>query len=527
MEKKVVINQIFKGHSAAQYFGAEGTYQTSIAVDPDLPIVSSDIRTSGFAVPVGYAKFSGSNVSGAVIREINNPKNTTTYAVLTNGRLVSYDSSFGSETLIGTVAGSNARWAEYYNNYIYIFGTGTSKDDISRYGPLNNSPSLVDNVWKGATLGSQTALTDTTYPSLRGVMMPNHHAHVHGDNSLYFCDFINGQGLIHRINTKKVTNEGDTNGTVVPTLYNALDLPFGFYPTAIESKGSSLMIIGIYTTDTTVNQGKSAFVLWDPTDTSSFYLGPIPLPDPLATAILNVNGVVHIWTGNSQNGVRLSKYQSGETVEPLCYQEEGLPPLAGAVDALGNRVVWGGFSTNPATGAVVWAYGSKDPRLPSGIHNVAKASSSGTTPLVTALRYVQQDSNITPKLIISWTDGSGSGIDKYSNTATLASILRFVINLGQKFEIKSLRVPLAGAVNSTTAIQPKFYFDDLSSNTSSNIPAINNTNYPSKRKVMYKGADLKDTIAYNNAVLEFAWTSTNPLAIGFPITMVVDLKDDE
>lgn len=525
MIQRVTINQMLKGHAASQYFGADGTYQTSTAVDPDLPIVSTDIRTSGFAVPVGYAKFSGANVTTPVIRIINNPKNTLTYAVTTGGRLISYDSSLGSETLVGTVTGSNATWAEYYNNYVYIFGTGASKDDISRYGPLDNSPSLVDNVWKGATLGSQTALTNTTYPTLRGVSIPNHAAHVHGDGSMYFCDFKNGQGFIHRINTKKVTNEGDTNGTTVPSLYNALDLPFGFYPTAIESKSTSLMILGIYTTDTTVNQGNSAFVLWDPTDTVSYYLGPVPLPDPLATAIKNVGGVIHVWTGNAQNGVRLSKYVYGEVVEPVCYQEEGLPPLAGAVDALGNRVVWGGFSTNPSTGAVVWAYGSKDPRLPSGLHNVVKTSSAGTSPIVTALKYVQQDSNVTPKVAAAWTDGTGSGIDKYSTSATLASYLRFVINLGQKFSLQTMRVPLAGAVNSSTTITPKVWLDDLSSSVA--LPVINNTNYPSKRKVIYKGTNLKNVLASNNMVLEFAWTNTNPLPIAFPITLDVDIKEDE
>lgn len=523
--KTLKINQVFKGHSATQYMGAEGTYNTSTAIDPDLPIVSTGVRTSGFAVPVGYAVFSGVNVNVYVVRILNNPKNTLTYAVLSNGRLISYSSSLGSETLIGTVTGGTATWAEYYNNYIYIFGTGASTDDISRYGPLNNSPTLVDNVWKGATLGTQTALTNTTYPALRSVSIPNHVAHVHGDNSLYFTDFINGQGLIHRINTKKVTNEGDTNGTTVPSAYNALDLPFGFYPTAIESYGTSLLVTGIYTVDTTVNQGQSAFILWDPTDTTSFFLGPIFLPDPLCTAVKNVNGRVCIWSGNAQNGVRLSLYGGGQEVEEKVYQEEGLPPFAGAVDSLGSRVIWGGFSTNPSTGAVVWAYGSKDARLPKGLHNIIKTSSAGTTPIVTALKYVLQSSNVTPKPVVAWRDGTGSGIDQYSTSATLASYIRFMMNIGEQFDIREIKIPIAGAVDANTTITPKIWFDDLSS--SKTLAVINNTNYPSKRKVIYNGAELKDTLAFNNAVLEFAWTGTTPLPIGMPITLKVEVKEDE
>lgn len=599
MERTLKINQIFKGMSPSQYFGEEGTFNVSTAVDPDLPIVSSGIRTSGFAVPVGYAKFSSSNITSAVIREITHPKDNLVWTVQTNGKIVVYTAALAGETLIGTVAGSNARWAEYYNNYIYVFGTATAKNDVSRVGPLNTLPydaqsanftvgltvtggtsgatgvvvadvdggatgtltlanikglfvdnelitdtstgsatvnralsSLItDAVWTGATLGSLTALSDTPYPSLRNVMMPNHVAHVHGDNALYFCDFgstgttIAGQGAIHKISTKKTTNEGDTNGTVVPSAYNALDLPFGFYPTTIESYGSDIIITGIYTTDSTTNQGKSAFVIWDPTDATSFKIGPIFLPDPLATASLNVSGVVYIWTGNAQNGVRLVRYNGGQTTRDVIYQEEGVPPLAGAVDALGNRIVWGGFQTSPATAAVVWAFGSKDARLPLGLNNICKTSSAGTTPFVTALKFVQQSSNVTPKIIPAWNDGTGSGIDQYSASATLASYMRWMFNVGTQFEVKHIKLPLAGAVDSTTTITPKLWFDDLSS--SKTLTVINNTNYPSKRKVAYKGAELKDTLAYNNLVLELAWTGTTPLPVGLPISIDIDIKEDE
>ena len=593
MIKTLTINSIFRGQSPSQYFGAEDSYNSSIAIDSDLPILSTDVRTSGFAVPVGSAALTSTNVTSPIIRQITNPKDNLLWTIQTNGRIVTFTSALAGEILIGTVAGSNAVWGEYYNNYIYVFGTGTSKDDVSRIGPLNTLPydgqsgnftvgltvtggtsgatgvitadvdagatgtltlsnitgkfsdneaitdtstgvavvnrsdaSLItDNVWKGATLGSQTALTNTKYPTLRSVDLPNHVAHVHGDGSLYFTDFINGQGIIHRINTKRVTNEGDTNGTTVVSAYNALDLPFGFYPTDIDSAGTSLFILGIYTTDVTTNQGKSAFVLWDPTDTVSFYLGPVFLADPLATACLNSNGFIHIWSGNAQNGVRLSQYIGGESVREIVYQEEGLPPFAGAVDALGNRIVWGGFSTSPAVGAVVWAWGSKNARLPAGLHNILKTSSSGTLPNVTALKYVLQSSNITPKLVVSWRDGATRGLDQYSTTATLASIMRWMFNIGTKFNITKISIPLAGAVNSTTIITPKVYFDDLSSNSSPT--AINNTNYSSKRKVIYKGTELKDYIGQNNFLLELAWTNTNPLPVAFPILIDVDIKEDE
>lgn len=525
----VTINQIFSGQSATQYYGADGTYMNSVAIDPDLPISSSasDFRTSGFAVPVGSSTFSGGAVSAAVLRLINNPKNSLTYAVTTDGKLISYSSSFGSETTIGTVTGGVATWAEYYNNYIYIF-TGT---DVSRYGPLNGTPALTNTVWTGATLGTQTALTNTTYPSLRGVTLPNHVAHVHGDNNLYFADFKDGQGIIHRISTKKVTHEGDTNGTVVASAYNVLDLPIGFYPTAIESFGTSLMIVGIYTTDTTINQGKSAFVLWDPTDTVSFFLGPVSLPDPLATAALNVGGIIYLWTGNAVNGCRLSTYTGGTSVQDVIYQEEGMPPFPGAVDALGNRVVWGGFTTAPnASGgtlnAAVWAYGSKDARLPAGLHNVMRPGTAVSQICVTALKYIQQSSNVTPKVIAAWNTASTRGIDQYSSSATLTSVLRFMINTGNQFDVRQVKIPLAGVVDSNTTIGVKLYQDDYFG-TSKTLATINDTNYSGKRKVVYSGTELKDTLCFNSTILELSWTGTNPLPVAFPITMVIDEKEDE
>lgn len=522
---EIRIEQIFKGISPSQYFGNEGNYNAAIAIDPDLPILSTDTRTSGMIVPVGSSTFSGASVTGSVMSIINNPKNELTYVVTSTGRLISYSSALGSETLIGTVTGSQASSGFYYNNYIYILGTGASGTDVSRYGPLSNLPSLTNAVWTGATLGSQTALTNTTYPTLRNVSLPNHVGHVHGDGSAYFTDFKDGQGLIHRINTRKVTDEGDTNGSTVPSLYNALDLPFGFYPTSIQSFSRSILITGIYTVGTTINQGRSAFVLWDPTDTVSFYLGPIFLPDPLCTASLNVNGLVYLWTGNAQNGVRLSLYTGGESVRELMYQEEGHPPFPGAVDALGNRIVWGGFQTNPANGAVVWAYGSKDSRLPAGLHSVMKTQSAGSNQTVTALKYVQQSSNVTPKVVAAWKDGTTQGIDQYSTTATLASKIRWMFNIGRKYTVKKVRIPLAGAVAANTTITPVLYFDDLSS--SKTLTVINNTNYPSKRMAQYKGPELKDSFGQNNLLLELSFTGTNPLPAGVPIVIDVEPWEDE
>lgn len=515
--REVKVNSILAGMSPATYYANEGQFESSIAIDPDYPISSSVTRTSGFAVPIAMSDFSGSNVTTAPVAIITNPKNTLTYVITRGGRLISYTSSQGSETLIGTVTGSTASSAAYYNNYIYIFGTNTGVD-VARYGPLDNSPSLTNAFWT-STL-SLTALTNTTYPSLRGTAMPNHTGHVHGDNALYFTDFKNGQGLIHKIQTTKTTDEGDTNSG---SSYNALDLPFGFYPTDLDSVSTNLFIIGTYSPDSTgaTVQGKSAFVIWDPTNTVSFFLGPVPLEDPLATAAQNVNGIVHIWSGNGVNGVRLSKYIGGESTVDVAFLEEGLPPFPNAVDTIGNRIVWGGFTTYPAAAAVVWAYGSKNEQLPTGLHCVSRATSAGANQNVTALKYVQQSSNIQPKLILGWKDDSDQGVDKYSSSATLAARLRIIWNLGQKARLNEMTIPLAGAVDANTTITPTVYLDDASSSVS--LPVINNTNYPSERQIYFSPTDFAGAIAENNIAIEFVWTGTTPLPIAFPLSAWFDV----
>jgi len=518
-KKTITIKSIWDGHSPSQYYGKEGSYNSSLAIDPDFPISSSDVKASGFLVPTAYSDFTGSNLTDNAIAIINTPKNTNTYVVTRNGRLISYDSSLANETLIGTITSNTSNGAFYYNNYIYIIGT----TDVSRYGPLDNSPSLTNTFWT-STL-SLTALTNTTYPVIRGDSFPNHWGFVHGDGSAYFCDFINGQGMLHRINTKKVTSEGDTNGTTVPSAYNVLDLPFGWYPMTACSYGTDIAILAVQTIDTTIDQGKAALFLWDPTNVDSFYAGPIYLPDPLATAILNDNGILKVFSGNASSGVRISKYIGGQSFQEIVYHEEGTPPFPGAVDSRGSRLVWGGWTTYPSTSACVWAYGSKNDSLPKGIHNIIKTSSSGATPNVTACKFVQQASNKTPQMVVGWRDDSDNGVDKYSTSATLTSVFRVMLNVGQQFDLLKMRVPLAGAVGANTSITPKFYLDDASSNKT--LTVINNSNYPSKRKVVYKTPELVGVTGETNLMLEFTWGSTSPTPIALPITLDLNIHDDD
>lgn len=524
----LTIKSVLSGHTPTNYFGDDDSFNVSIGIDPDLP-VGSDTKTSGVLVPTRYEKFSGTEFTGFPLWILPNNKTTNSIVYTSDGKIHSFNSSLAMRTtdeastsLPITVTGGAGNGAVFYNNFYYV-AEGT---DISQYGGMDQGASIAktENVWTGAKFG-KAALTNTTYPSIQGVPIPNHPMHVHNDNSTYIGDVVAGQGVIHRLNTKKTTIEGDTNGTVIPSAFNALDLPFGYYPTDIESYGTDVVIAAIRTTDSTINQGSASLFFWDPTNTSSFYR-QLQLPDPLVTAVLNVNGQLFVWSGNAQSGVRVSRYIGGETLAEVVYLEDGVPPFAGAVDALGSRLAWGGFTTYPESSASVLAYGSKNDSLPKGVHNIARSTSTGATQNVNSLKFIQQASNITPRIVMGWGDETSKGLDKLSTTATFNSVFRCKpFNINKRFILKKMIIPLAGLIDANTTITVKVYMDDASDSTT--LPTINNTNYPSKRKAVFGAGDLADAVGYNNFYIQIAWTGTTSMPVLLPIDILVDINDDE
>ena len=529
------IESIWDGLAASQYFAKENSYLSGIGIDPDLPLSDStgDNQTSGMLRPSAYAEFSGVALNNNPTWIMTNPKDALIYTLLRNGRLLSYTSSFGSETNIGTISPADSGGAAYYNNFLYLLNT----TNVSRYGPLDGSPSLTNSVWTGATLGSQTALVDTVYPNIRGTSpYPNHSAHVHTDNKLYFCDFKDGEGRIHYIKTKKVTDEGDTNdGSTYDALVNKL--PFGFMPMDIESWGNDIVIAAIQTSNDTLNQGRSALFFWD-TAASTFY-NIVWLPDPLVTALLNNNGALYIWSGavssgaNVSNGYRISVYTGGRTTKQIYFSEIGCSPPAGAVEAFGNRIVWGTFydlqtatAGNPDEFAVLMALGSKRHDVPQGAHCIVNLPvDTGTQLFVSSVKNVQNSSFAYPKFVAGAVNDASGDVDLFSQSTTYGtSIFRSrMFNIGNKFRILEIRIPLGAAVATNHTITPTIFLDDFSTSSTTGLTVINNTNYAnSERVVKYK----PNISGNNNFVLELKWTGTALLPVLFPIEIIVEVRGD-
>lgn len=521
---KAKINSVLGGVSPTLLFSQDGQYNGAIGIDPDMPIQDTSgalleaVRTSGLIRPTAMAKFSASEVTGVPLWMVPNPKDSNTYVYANDGKVHTVTSSLAMGTALNggaALSTASGNGAAYYDNYVYF----RKNTDVARYGPLNGAASLNQTYWS-STL-SKTALTNTTYPSLRGIAMPNGVMHRHSANgTLYFTDVVGNQGVLHYIKTTKTTVEGDTDDG---STYNALDFNFGYYPTAIESYGTDIAVALIETTDTTINQKPAILTFWDTTSASINKIVDVVFPDPFITALKNVNGILYVWSGNAQGGVRLSRFLGGYTFEEVCYLEEGTPPFAGAVDHDMNRVIWGSWVTYPESAATVWALGSKNQKLAKGLHSIAKSTSSDSSnQAVTCLKYLEQSSNKLRLPVIGWSDGTGKGLDKRSTTYSSNMWRSEVFRIGQPFQINKIRIPLAQLLTASMTITAKIIFDDLTASTTI-TPTINSTNFASKKNAVIKPKGLKGE---HNFFLELRWTGTALATVSLPITIEGETLDD-
>jgi len=534
----ITIDNILEGIAPNLYKGRQGQFAASIGIDPDLPLTDTGIKTSGVLVPSTYADFSSTGLSGYPLWIITNPKNELLYAYASDGEFISYSATFGSETVIGVPTSGVGNGAAYYNNFIYL----ATPTNISRYGPLSETAALTNTVWTGTTLGSQTALGDIAYPANRGVTLPNHPMHVHSDNKLYVGDFSTaaeanrGRGLIHWIRTTRGTNEGDTNDG---TTRSAFVLPFGYAPTDIESWGNDLVISAIYlggentagtniAANNTLISGRAALFFWDAVNAPSLPYRMVPLVDPSVTALLNHNGTLYIFSGNMNNGMRVSVYEGGYRVKQIAFFEEGFSPPAGAVSGYGSRIAWGAFTTYPESAACVYALGYKDSNLPLALHNIINSSKgsgvAATNFMVSALSYVQHASFIIPRLVLGWKDGQPTedfGIDRYSGSSGRSMWQSLTYNIGKEFRITKVSIPLGAAVASGHSLAISIFIDDASTETA--LTTINTTNYAaSQRKVV----QYPSVYGRNNFFLRFLWTSTVTLTVVPPIVIEGETLQD-
>lgn len=498
------------GGISSTYFGdtKRGQYRIGLGIDPDLSLTDK-YKMSNIIYPTAYQKFSSTEITGTPIAIIT-PRTGTArvYVIQNNGVVVYYNSSLASPTTVGTVTGSVANGAFEHNNYIYI-PTGTN---VSRVGPLDGAVAIT-NSWWTATAGL-TALTNTTYPQIKNVSIPNHWGCQANDGAIYFLDFVNNQGIINRLNT-------DSAGTNSGSAYNVLDLPFGYYPTCIAPYGTGLVIGAIQTTDTTLRQGQATLFFWD-TISESFY-AQVPLPDVFVTALYNSNGRLFVFTG-STSGSRVSVYAGGDTVTQVMFFDDGVSPLAGAVDGYGDRVVMGATTSVPDVAAVVLSFGSKQNEVSSVFHCPIKTTAgAANAPITTAVKFAQQASGETPRCVVGWRTTAAQGLDKFGLVYN-GNPPRFrsdIFEVGRKFKIRRVQFNTSSATEQNVKeLTIKVLVDnETASYTLDGRFGV--------EAFVFKRPELQ-IIGLKNFCIDFEWLGTGgELAIQLPIEIEVELYDDQ
>lgn len=524
-KRQYSISSILGGQQPTEIFAGEGQFLYSRAIDPDTSRIFSTQGTasSGLIAPVGFAgpATGGETVDDRVVAIVrqNRTQNDLIFAVLKNGKIKSYEVTgelLVGESSIGQVTGSNAEGAFVYKDFLYITGTGASADDISRYGPLSGSASISNGVWTGSTLGSQTALADHDMAG----DFPKHWGHVHTDGQAYFADFVNGQGVLHSIQT-------DTGGSDDGTEYNVLDLPFGYRITDIESYGTDLVIAAVQTTSSDMIEGEAALFLWDTTNDVSFYR-QVSVPAPFISALLNKGGIIYVWYGfsaDASEGTMVGTYTGGYNVNMIDFHDTGRLPLAGAVAAYGDRITY-------ANDKEVYALGYKNPKVGSRTarHSIGQSSEASGSSYINALAYVSQPSGAEPIVVI----GTNESIEQTRtlNSSVSGSIWRSeLINVGKRFKINKIAIPLDFGVGSSTQVQVRIYYDN--SNTTVQLNDINDSSFENgARRIVYKEREISEAgsggaanyTPYYNFFIEFTINSNN--AIMLPIEIEVDTIDD-
>ena len=526
MKLTIKIDSILNGQASLQYFGKGGQFKNSLALDLDNEATAGDNRAGGILTPTPSIALTGDTMDAEPLWMNTTPKTDNVFVYDQSGKVYEVVlSTYAISDLNRGVAlsSSSGNGAAYYDNNQYW----AKNTDIARRGPLNGAFTINETYWT-STLSQSALGNGVTYPApkIGTSKYPNHVMHSHVDDKLYICDVgaggagSNNLGMIHYIKTKKVTTEGDTNNG---STYNALDLGFGIWPTALETYGTDLVIAG-YEGDTSGGRTRglrAKLYFWD--TTSSSFNKEVELPDPLCSALKNVNGVLYAFCGNPGDmGVRVLRFVGGYSFEEVAYLEDSQPPFHGAVDHLLNRVLFGGFSSSMSNEGSLYALGSKISGISLGLHNIMRTTATTSTGTGVLSVLVPENTDFTnPSYLIGWRTASTFGIDRNATTYGLARFQSEVFRIGKPFIINKIRIPLAQAVGANMTLEAKLVVDNES--TTTNMGVINSTNFSaSERFVELRTA----ATGKDDFYLQLSWYGTSLLSVSLPIEIEVETIDE-
>lgn len=519
--RTILIESILGGQSPLGYFASKNQFLDSAGIDPSLSTSTIALAgqgrlaniASGLLVPSGVSPAQEVVAMNAMPLWIKgNPKTNTIYVLNALSSLFTFGS--GSINAIsdgGSLTSGSGNGMEYYDNYMYI----AKNTDIARFGPLDGAP-IFDATYWTSTL-SKAALTNTSYPSNGAVNnLSNHYLHRHSDGKLYIGDVQGNQGTIHVISTTKTTVEGDTdNGSTA----SKLQFGYGLWPTVIESYGSNLFI-ALYegSTGAIGRQQRAKFALWDTISQTFQQISWDEFPDPLITAMKNINGVIYIASGTpGTSGMRITRYVGGNTVEEVAYYEgAAIPPLPGGFDGNAKRLLFGTGSYVDGNVGAIGSFGLQKASLGQGQFTPMRSTSGA---FVSALLLAQQGiSSLNLGKDMPVFGHSGPGINFPSDTYTSAPAVwqSAIYRLPRPAKITKIYIPLVNAVNASTIITPTIFTDGFAAGNGTALTVINNTNFPGQLGVFLRPNGLT---VQNRFFLQLRWTSSDLTPVSLPISI--------
>lgn len=523
--RRILIESILGGHCVYGHFAQEDEYLTSYGIDPTMTVSGVTNKASGIIVnKLVSENFSSTELTDTPLWLMAQPKSVTTFVYGSAGSVYTIaDGGIGVVSPLAKIADASGNGMEYYDNYMY-FASGTT---IARYGPLNGAPAMNNNFWADSLL-TLAGLTDTTYPtSAFGTIKYPNHVMLRHDGALYFADVVGNQGVLHKIKTSKTTVEGDTNAG---SAFNVIDFPHGMWITALASLGDKI-IIALYegSNSTSSFQSKAKLAIWDPTNPTSYdFLTDEEFPDPIITALLNSNGILYIFSGalGENNGVRVTRMTSNGNFEQIGFINESVPPLAGGVDGVLNRIVFGG--EHPDGGGVVWAIGTHESPISGSIFCPIKNTSAqnyGTT----AVKFIYQSGLTGGGLdpVIGFGNGSASsnGINNSTQTGitNTSEFISRLFRIGQKFKITKIAIPMGYSTPAASRnITVLVFLDEI--NTAKTIGTIDTNSHISGRtRIIFRPINLTGE---NSFSLKLLWSCQLLYPVALPISIEYELLND-
>lgn len=534
------IESIAGGISSYDYSARADQFFNSLGIDPSSNDASITGRGSGFSSlkPTRPQSITSTAFTSVPLWIAGAPKTTTTFLYDMKGSVYTGTTGYADLNDGGDSEGDGMA---YYNNYMY-FARNTT---VARLGPLDGDAVWTDDYW--VTILSKAALGRQAYPSrntgFTDAEYPRHVLHRHTDGKLYIADVVDNQGTIHYIKTTKTTYEGDTDDG---SKYDALNLPYGYYPTDIESLGDDLVISAFegrrYTDSTTYpggTEGRAALFFWDTTSDNFYRIIQREFPDQIITALENSNGVLYTFScnpGTEPTGLRVLRYLGGRSFEQVLLLPDIDAPFAGGTTTQLNQIFFGSTNSFQSYGRpAIWSIGLPNEQLSNATYAVTGARSSAGAvhaiyfedsgaPWAKDMMYSYANSNNSATLERFGGNTSAWDTDLMNSTSGHAYWFSNWYKIGNNFKITKIRFNLLNTLTSEADIAVLLSVD--ASGSPVEVGTLNSTNYPSSVGLVTIRPPHSNTGCLSFQI-GFKWRGTSAPGIEMPIEVDYEIIPSE